>query len=163
MQTKVLSFSLRASGWFLSNLGRPFPGLTARLFLHLYGTPPRRKFTGSQLASRVSAKPGRKAFTKYSFDPGLLQIHTYTWGGPGKKVLLMHGWAGTGLGFQTLVEALTRDGFEVVSYDAPAHGESEGKWTTLVQWMQPVDKLLRQKGALYAIFGQRLGDLGAAL
>lgn len=80
MQTKVLPFSLKASGWFLSGLGKPFPGLTARLFLRLYSTPPKRKLTEKQLEIKRKSAEGMMRVSKYSFDQGLLTIKTYRWG-----------------------------------------------------------------------------------
>jgi hypothetical protein len=52
MQKKVLPFSLKASGWFLSNLGRLMPGLAARIFFRLYATPPKKKLSGYELTAK---------------------------------------------------------------------------------------------------------------
>lgn len=164
MQKKVLSFSLKASGWFLSNLGRVFPMLTARIFFRLYATPPKKKkLRASEAALKERARTGVVRFSKYPFDPALMKIATYRWGGPGKKVLLVHGWGGTGLGFQGLTDQLLREGYEVIAYDGPAHGSSEGRRTNLVQWIHILDQFLRQEGPVHAIIGHSVGALVSAI
>ena len=163
MQKKVLSFSLRASGWLLSNSGKLFPGLTARLFFRLYTTPPGRKPGGSQLKMKSRAVVGSVVSSHYAFDARPLEIATYRWGGPGKKVLLLHGWGASGLGFEPLTDALLKAGYEVISFDEPAHGSSGGRRTTLVQWMHILDQYLQHEGPVYAIVGHSIGALNAAL
>jgi pimeloyl-ACP methyl ester carboxylesterase len=163
MQKKVLPFSLKASGWLLSNLGRIFPALTARIFFRLYATPPKIRSRTPGLAVKGKAVAGIARLTKYDFDPGVLKIATYKWGDPGKRVLLMHGWGGTGPGFALLIDRLVQEGYQVISYDGPAHGASEGKRTNLVQWIHVLDQFLRQEGPFHAIIGHSVGALVAAL
>jgi pimeloyl-ACP methyl ester carboxylesterase len=163
MQKKVLSFSLLASGWLLSNSGKLFPRLTARLFFRLYTTPPARKPSGSQLKLRGRAVADKVTFSRYGFDSRPLQIATFRWGGPGKKVLLLHGWGSSGLGFEALTDALVKAGYEVISFDQPAHGASGGRRTTLIQWMHMLDQYLRHEGPVYAVVGHSIGALNAAL
>jgi pimeloyl-ACP methyl ester carboxylesterase len=163
MQTKVLPLSLKASGWFLSGLGKPFPGLTAQLFLRLYSTPPKRKLSEKQLEVKSKAVEGRMSVSKYSFDEELLTIKTYRWGEGGRKVLLVHGWADTALSYGALIESLVLSGYEVIAYDAPAHGQSEGKRTNFVQFMHVLDQFIRQEKHIHAIIGHSVGGLNAAL
>jgi pimeloyl-ACP methyl ester carboxylesterase len=104
------------------------------------------------------------AFGKYDFDHTPLKIAVYRWGsGKGKKVLLMHGWGGTGLGFQYLIGELVREGYDVIAYDAPAHGASEGKRTNLVQWMHVLGQFLRREEPVFAVIGHSVGALESAL
>jgi hypothetical protein len=42
------------------------------------------------------------------------------------RVLLVHGWEGRGSQLAAFVEPLTMAGFRVVTFDAPAHGDSPG-------------------------------------
>jgi pimeloyl-ACP methyl ester carboxylesterase len=103
------------------------------------------------------------SISKYDFDPSPLKIAMYRWGEEGKKILLMHGWGGTGLGFQYLIGELVREGYEVIAYDAPAHGASEGRRTNLVQWMHVHDRILRREGPVFAVIGHSVGALESAL
>ncbi len=163
MQNRVLPWSLRASGFLMSKLGKPFPGLTARIFLRFYSTPPKRKFKPAQLSVKESAVTGTVTYSQYPFDQRLLTLTTYKWGNTGKKVLLMHGWGGSPVDFKYMIQALVESGYEVVAFDAPAHGFSAGKRTNIVQWMHMLQQFMAQHGDFYAVVGHSLGGLSAAL
>lgn len=163
MQHQVLPLSLRMTSTLLSLMSRPFPDLTARLFYHLYCTPPAGKLhaTHEKLRSEAVVQPLR--VSSYPFDDTPLDIVTYRWGNTGPKILLLHGWGGSPLHFKQLITALLANGYQVVAYDGPAHGRSGGKRTNLVQWMHVLEQVMLQEGELYAIVGHSFGALNAAL
>jgi len=163
MQQQVLPLSLRISAFVLSRLGKPFPGLTARMFLAMYSTPPKRKLRDSHLAVKENSVEERIAFSRYPFDERPLGLHTYRWGNADKKILLMHGWGGSPFDFKQMITALVDAGYEVITFDAPAHGASQGRRTNLIQWMHIVEQLLQRIGPVHAIIGHSLGGLTAAL
>jgi pimeloyl-ACP methyl ester carboxylesterase len=163
MQKQVLPWSLRMSGFLMSALGKPFPGLTARIFLRFYSTPPKRKFRPAQLLVKDSAVNGTVSYTQYPFNSELLTLATYKWGNGGKKVLLVHGWGGSPLDFKYMINALVEKGYEVLAFDMPAHGFSRGKRTNLVQWMHMLEQFITTHKDLYAVIGHSLGGLSAAL
>jgi len=144
-------------------MGKPFPGLTARLFLRLYGTPPGRKWNDTHQRTLEKATVSDKIIHKYPFDPAPLRIRTYHWGQPGKRILLLHGWADTVLSFGGLIDGLVAAGYEVFAYDAPAHGHSGGKRTNLIQWGHALDQVTRDEGPFHAIVAHSMGALNAAL
>lgn len=51
--------------------------------------------------------------------------------GKGPVVWLLHGWESRGSTFIKLIPLLVDKGFQVVAWDAPAHGDSPGKSTNL--------------------------------
>ncbi|HEY9257715.1 alpha/beta hydrolase [Chitinophaga sp.] len=163
MQHQVLPLSLRMAGTMLSMMSRPFPGVTARLFYRLYCTPPAGKLrsTHEQLRGQAIRQPLQ--VSSYPFDNTPLKITTYRWGNTGPKVLLLHGWGGSPFHFKQLITALLANGYQVVTYDAPAHGDSGGKRTNLVQWMHVLEQVMKQEGELHAIIGHSFGALNAAL
>jgi pimeloyl-ACP methyl ester carboxylesterase len=163
MQHQVLPLSLRMAGTMLSMMSRPFPGVTARLFYRLYCTPPAGKLraTHEQLRDQAVLQPLQ--VSSYPFDDTPLKITTYRWGNTGPKVLLLHGWGGSPFHFKQLITLLLANGYQVVSYDSPAHGNSGGKRTNLVQWMHVLEQVIREEGPLHAIVGHSFGALNAAL
>nr|WP_295869617.1 alpha/beta fold hydrolase [uncultured Chitinophaga sp.] len=163
MQHQVLPLSLRMTAFLLSGMSKPFPGLTARLFYRLYCTPPGTKIRSSHMELRDTAKRDQLTVTRYPFDERPLAITTYRWGSSDKKILLLHGWGGSPFHFKQLIHTLVQQGYEVISYDAPAHGGSDGKRTNLVQWGHVLEQVIAQVGPLYAIIGHSLGGLNAAL
>jgi hypothetical protein len=68
-------------------------------------------------------------------------IRCWKWGrGPG--VLFVHGWNGRGVNFVYFFEALINAGYSVVTYDAPAHGDSDGLATNYFELSDAVRSLL---------------------
>ncbi|PSL46686.1 alpha/beta hydrolase family protein [Chitinophaga niastensis] len=163
MQQQVLPLSLRMAGVFLSAMSRPFPGITARLFYRLYCTPPARKLRATHEQLRDTAITHQLQVTSYPFDYTPLPIVTYKWGNTGPKVLLLHGWGGSPFDFKQLITTLLESGYQVVTYDGPAHGASGGKRTNLVQWMHVLEQVIKKEGPLHAIVGHSFGGLNAAL
>ena len=56
-------------------------------------------------------------------------VTTYEWGTGTRAVLLMHGWKGRASQFATMVRDLVGEGYRVIAFDAPAHGDSAGRRT----------------------------------
>ena len=119
--------------------------------------------SAAQLAVRNKAVEGTIELSRYSFDDRPVNINTYRWGTSDKKILVLHGWADTGLSFGNLIEELVTAGYSVIAYDAPAHGASTVKRTTLVQWLHILDQFLLSEGGIYGIVGHSIGALNAAL
>ena len=163
MEQFVLPMALRLSAFMLSNLGKAFPGLTARLFLSMYSRPPKRKLRESHLAVGRDAHSEQMNFSRYPFDERSIGVQIYRWGQSDKKVLLLHGWGGSPFDFKQMITTLVNAGYEVIGWDAPAHGASEGKETNVVQWMHALEQLLGRIGPVHAIVGHSLGGLSAAL
>jgi len=82
----------------------------------------------------------------------------YRWG---KKtdpiVLLVHGWTGTATSFVNFIEPLLERGYQVVSYDAIAHGETSGISVSLTEWADTVIAVMGYIGNVYCIIGHSLG------
>ncbi|HVI44336.1 MAG TPA: alpha/beta fold hydrolase [Chitinophaga sp.] len=163
MQQQVLPLSLKMTAALLSGMSRPFPELTARLFYRMYCTPPGQKMRPTHLQLKDAAQVRQLDVTSYAFDSRPVSITTYRWGKSDRKILVVHGWGGSPLHFKQLVQLLVSAGFEVVSYDAPAHGTSGGRRTNLVQWMHVFEQVMRQEGELYGVVAHSLGGLSAAL
>lgn len=51
--------------------------------------------------------------------------------GKGPQVLLVHGWGGSGGDLTAFVEPLVDSGFRVLTVDLPAHGQSQGKTSSI--------------------------------
>ena len=56
-----------------------------------------------------------------------LTIQTYHWMGSGPTILLIHGWESNSHRWLDLVTRLQKSDYNVVAFDAPAHGNSTGK------------------------------------
>jgi len=60
------------------------------------------------------------------------------------------------------VDPLLFAGYRVVAYDQPAHGESEGKLTNLLEIAPTMDLIARQEGPFHAVLAHSFGTLIAS-
>ena len=58
---------------------------------------------------------------------GGMELQTYNWPGERPTVLLLHGWESNSFRWRNLINYLLKENFNVVAFDAPAHGKSTGK------------------------------------
>jgi len=91
------------------------------------------------------------------FDGGELAVTT--WGENGPTVLLMHGWGGARAQMTGFVTPLLAAGYRVVAYDQPAHGESDGQMTNLLEIAPTMDLLKEREGTPDAIIAHSFGTL----
>ena len=91
------------------------------------------------------------------FDDGELAVTT--WGSNGPTVLLLHGWGGARAQMTGFVDPLLFAGYRVVAYDQPAHGDSDGKMTNLLEIAPTMDIIAKQEGNFDAIIAHSFGTL----
>jgi pimeloyl-ACP methyl ester carboxylesterase len=84
------------------------------------------------------------------------RIAVYHWG-KGPTVLLVHGWSGRGGQFSELVEPLVAAGYRVVAFDAPAHGRSDGRETTIPEISEVIVRLASEFSPVHAVIAHSFG------
>jgi pimeloyl-ACP methyl ester carboxylesterase len=88
-------------------------------------------------------------------------LAAWTWGNPnGPCVLLIHGWEGRGAQLGPMVAPLADLGFRVVTFDAPAHGDSGGDRSSVIHFADAIEAAARALGPLHGIVAHSMG--GAA-
>lgn len=88
------------------------------------------------------------------------ELRGWQWG-EGPPVLLSHGWGTRGIHLHRFVEPLTAAGFQVVAYDNPAHGESEGRHTSAVEFQKAFDAVRARYPHAAAMVGHSMGGVAA--
>lgn len=91
------------------------------------------------------------------FEGGELAVTT--WGNSGPSILLMHGWGGARAQMTGFVDPLLFAGFRVIAYDQPAHGESDGIMTNLLEIAPTMDVVAKHEGPFHAIIAHSFGTL----
>ena len=91
------------------------------------------------------------------FEGGELAVTT--WGSTGPTVLLMHGWGGSRAQMTGFVDPLLSAGYRVVAYDQPAHGDSDGKTTNLLEIAPTMDLIVNHEGNFNTILAHSFGTL----
>lgn len=113
--------------------------------------------------TRYEVKPSDREIIEWGnnyrvpFEDGELAVTT--WGSNGPAVLLMHGWGGARAQMTGFVDPLLFAGYRVVAYDQPAHGESDGKLTNLLEIAPTMDLIAKQEGPFDAIIAHSFGTL----
>jgi pimeloyl-ACP methyl ester carboxylesterase len=91
------------------------------------------------------------------FDGGDLVVTT--WGDAGPAVLLMHGWGGARAQMTGFVNPLLNAGYRVVAFDQPAHGESDGQMTNILEISPAMDLITEKEGPFEAVIAHSFGTL----
>jgi pimeloyl-ACP methyl ester carboxylesterase len=130
-------FPLRAIGKSLEALNVIAPTLAARIAARLFLTPRRVPSPASESASRKRA-------TRELRTVASMRITTWTWG-TGPAVLLLHGWEGRATQLGTIGESLAASGYRVIAPDFPAHGDSAGRRSNLIEFAAVVAALIREE------------------
>ena len=113
--------------------------------------------------SRYELKSGDEAILargnsyRIPFEGGELAVTT--WENSGPNILLMHGWGGSRAQMTGFVDTLLSAGYRVVSYDQPAHGDSDGKLTNLLEIAPTMNLIAGQEGNFEAIIAHSFGTL----
>jgi len=94
------------------------------------------------------------------------QLKTYRFVNPhhnGKKILICHGFDSCSYKFEKYVTGLLQHGFEVIAFDAPAHGLSSGKTINALLYSRAIIKVIEQVGGVDGIMAHSLGGIATAL
>ena len=137
------------------------PVLSNRLALWLFFRPAQVARPKRELPILKAAKRERRQLEGYYRRPTHLQYYeAYEWG-EGPPVLLVHGWGGRGTQFHGLVGALVGTGYKAVSFDAPAHGDSPGSRTNLLEFGEILRDLSAQHGEFRGIVAHSFGAVAS--
>lgn len=94
------------------------------------------------------------------FIPSLNKnIKFYEYGKSDKKILLMHGWSGRGTQLVKFAQEFESKGFMTVSFDAPAHGFSEGNTTIMTEFIKCIVEINKKYGPFLGAVGHSLGAM----
>jgi acyl-lipid omega-6 desaturase (Delta-12 desaturase) len=85
----------------------------------------------------------------------------YVWGRSGPRVVLVHGWGVDSRSMYGFVKPLTAAGFQVIAFDAPAHGINSGHGTTMTAYVAGIRAVLDAAGEVWAVIGHSLGGLAS--
>jgi pimeloyl-ACP methyl ester carboxylesterase len=84
-------------------------------------------------------------------------------GFPRRKVLVAHGFESASVNFDLYIQALVEKGYEVVAFDAPAHGASGGSRILLTDYVSILRNIEQNYGPFHSFLGHSLGGLALGL
>lgn len=92
------------------------------------------------------------------------ELAAWQWGADDHPlVLLVHGWEGRGSQMGAFSAPLVAAGFKVVTFDAPAHGDSPGEETHIRLLTEALQAAVRLHGPPHAVIGHSWGAAGATM
>jgi pimeloyl-ACP methyl ester carboxylesterase len=80
-----------------------------------------------------------------------------------KKVLIAHGFESSSRSFEGYIRALLKKGYEVVAFDAPAHGASGGRRLFIDSYTRMLAYIEENYGPFQSWLGHSLGGLALTL
>jgi pimeloyl-ACP methyl ester carboxylesterase len=99
---------------------------------------------------------------EFPFERSIVRGYRWNKGGE-KKVLIMHGFESSAVNFDRYVKPLIRKGYEILAFDAPAHGRSTGKKITAVIYKRMVHQICNRYGPICYFVSHSLGGLALSL
>jgi pimeloyl-ACP methyl ester carboxylesterase len=124
-----MSKIVKLVGKTLNGLSYIAPKFASKKALDLFSTPRKGRVNAYQETFLESAT---KAIIKYNH----LDVATYVWKGTNKKILLAHGWESNTSRWNTLIEDLKKDQHTIIALDAPAHGNTSGKFFNAILYAE---------------------------
>lgn len=95
-----------------------------------------------------------------SFVLNGITIRGYRWNHPShKKFLIVHGFESASQNFDRYISPMVRMGYEVLAFDAQAHGISGGKRITLPEYVETLKQVLKRYGPIDAYLSHSFGGL----
>src|SRR5258706_8737835 len=132
-----------------------FPELAGAWAERLFLTPPRNGAAAAAL-DLIDARSSM-------FEHKGRHIATWRWGSrDAPAVILAHGWGGCAAQMRALLFPLLSPGYQVIAYDQPAHGVSEGRLTGLPDFADLLAELAWHHGETRPLLGHSLGGAAGA-
>lgn len=152
----ITSASLGAAALAVRSAGLVSPYLGAAAGLPLFmNTRPRMQARPGDAATMREAQRSRVSVPGLGGRGG--EAVAYAWEPGDRPVLLVHGWGGRASQYAPLVRSLREAGIGAVAFDAPAHGESPGQGTFILDFHAVMAELERRHGPFRAAVGHSFG------
>ncbi len=82
---------------------------------------------------------------------------------PPAKALILHGFESSVTNFDRYIRPLIKKGYEVLAFDAPAHGRSGGKKITAPLYKRTIQEICKRYGPVHSFMAHSFGGLAVSL
>ena len=144
-------------------LSRLAPRTAGRQAYRLFSTPRKRVPVPPVVESVMARAEG------FEVEVGDHQVAAYRWRAQGdagpspRRVMLVHGWESRAARLAVWVEPLLAAGFEVVAFDAPAHGASTGRRANPMAFADAMRAVIARLGEVQVCIGHSLGGFASLM
>jgi len=123
---------------------------------NLFCTP---QFRNKKALPRIFETAEKIRFRFQSFN-----ITGYRWNKGGqRRVLILHGFESSVINFDAYIKPLVQKGYEVLAFDAPAHGRSSGRRINAVVYSNFIIHIYKNYGPVQSFMAHSLGGLALCL
>jgi pimeloyl-ACP methyl ester carboxylesterase len=92
------------------------------------------------------------------------KVAGYRWNHPQpKKALILHGFGSAAHKFEDYATLLVKEGYEILAFDAPAHGDSEGITTNAIEYCAMIEKVMEELGPIDGFIAHSFGGIALSL
>ncbi len=121
-------------------------------------------FTTPQSRVKKELPPVFKKAEKLSFDFNGVNILGYRFHHPAeKRLLILHGYESSAINFDQYINPLVKKGYEVLAFDAPAHGSSGGRQINAVDYKNFILQIIKTYGPITSFVTHSFGGLALSL
>ena len=131
------------------------PDAASALAQHLFMTPKRRRPKTEHWKQKHPAE-------NFHVEADGVRLQCYAWGNK-PFVLLAHGWDSNAASMSQFVDPLLGRGYGVLAFDGPAHGDSEGKLTTIAGFTSATRAVQANVEPFSAVIGHSIGGPAAVM
>ncbi len=101
---------------------------------------------------------------KLSFRFQQFTIHGYRWNkGAGRRILVLHGFESSVVNFDKYISNLIKKDYEVLAFDAPAHGKSSGRKLNALIYRDFIKHIYSEYGPVQSFLGHSFGGLAICM
>jgi pimeloyl-ACP methyl ester carboxylesterase len=144
-------FLPKTIGAFINLIAYFSPKFSAKLAIDLFSTPQKGKTTSKESEYLETAVQDYIQFEN-------ITIQTYNWKGNKDTVLLAHGWESNSFRWKDLITLLQKENYNIIALDAPAHGNSGGKYFNALLYSECIN-LVVKKFDVHTIIGHSVGGM----
>ncbi|MGC4103765.1 alpha/beta hydrolase [Ferruginibacter sp.] len=114
--------------------------------------------------ARYKRKSPPEVAVPTTFISSNITINGYKWNpAQQKKALILHGFSSAAYKFDSYAAMLVQKGYEVLSFDAPAHGDSGGKTTNAIEYSEMIQKAVELYGPIDSFIAHSFGGIALSL
>jgi Serine aminopeptidase, S33 len=99
---------------------------------------------------------------QFKFNDAVIRGYRFNKGGT-RKVQILHGYESSVINFDRYVKPLIKKGYEVLAFDAPAHGRSGGKMISVPEYKKMIIQINKSFGPIESYLSHSFGGLALAL
>ena len=88
-------------------------------------------------------------------------VAVYRWG-TGPVIVFVHGWSGRATQIAAFIEPLNAAGYCVIAFDAPAHGKTPGRRTSILEFAAALRAIATVYGPLHGAITHSFGGMALA-